>query len=482
MTLTEAEIAAIETAMSTGAPAGPASPARRALPTLTSSAPGIDSLYEAALLNVFVVNTLRGERGPFVRAGGGYPTPWTRDAAINSWSALSLLAPGLAESTLRAVTEDGDAGPIVAQDDQWWDQAIWVVAARRHVALTGDVDFAAWAHQVGRNTLEALEERRDPRWNLYTGPAVMQDGVAGFPMPDGAEESTAFVLDYPWAGSLMCLSTNLVYAAAFDALAALADRIGEPAEQAIARAGTIRAAIEEHLWTGQGYAYLRHTDGRLEHHQELLGLALALEHGGIDDDRVRSVVAGLHRSAHGIALVWPHFPRYCDERPGRHNVALWPMAMGQWAVAAAGRGQIAAFSESWHDLCRLVEGSGREYFELYSATDGQVHGGWQTGRLWASEPHQTWSATAFLRMVHEGLLGIRMSEDGLRLRPTLPEGVEDVTVRNLQIGRARLTVEVTGRGNRVEEVVLDTQTRADPDQPIPLAELSGDHTLRVRVW
>jgi hypothetical protein len=26
-----------------------------------------------------------------VRAGGGYPQPWTRDASVNSWNATSLL-------------------------------------------------------------------------------------------------------------------------------------------------------------------------------------------------------------------------------------------------------------------------------------------------------------------------------------------------------------------------------------------------------
>ncbi len=481
MTLTDVDVAAIETAMSTGAPTGPDAPPRRPLPTLTSSATGPDRLYEQALHNVFVVNTLRDGNGPFVRAGGGYPTPWTRDAAINSWSALSLLAPGLADATLRAVTESSAAGPIVAQDDQWWDQAIWVVAARRHVALTGDLEFARWAYRVAQNTLEKLEQHHDPRWNLYTGPAVMQDGVAGFPLPIGAEESAAFVLNYPWARSLMCLSTNLIYAAAFDALAALAHLLGEPTTQLSARADGIRSAIEEHLWTERGYAYLRHTDGRLEHYQELLGLAFILEYGGIDDDRVRSIVEGIHRCERGIALVWPHFPRYDDERPGRHNVALWPMAIGQWAVAAAFRGQSAAFSQSWHDLCRLIEGSGGEYYELYSASDGAVHGGWQIGRLWASEPHQTWSATAFLRMVHEGLLGLRVSQDGLCLAPTLPDGVENVTVRNLQIRHARLTVEVTGHGNRVECVSVDSRVRDDPNQPIPFAELSGDHILRVQV-
>ncbi|MFP3513523.1 hypothetical protein SB775_28940, partial [Peribacillus sp. SIMBA_075] len=81
-------------------------------------------------------------------AGADYPTPWTRDAAINSWSAVSLLDPELAEATLREVTEVGARGPVVQQDDQLWDQLVWAIGARRHVEVTGDRQFAHWAAGV----------------------------------------------------------------------------------------------------------------------------------------------------------------------------------------------------------------------------------------------------------------------------------------------------------------------------------------------
>ncbi|ROR73447.1 hypothetical protein [Bogoriella caseilytica] len=480
MTLSHADLAAIEAAMSIGGAETPPE-LRRTVPTVSGSDPGIGRLYAAALKNVFAVNTVRNEDGAFVRAGGGYPTPWTRDAAINSWSALSLLAPGLAEATLRAVIETGESGPLVAQDDQWWDQVIWILAAERHAAWTDDTEFARWAYRVGRNSLEQLEQYRDPQWGLYLGPAVMQDGVAGFPLPDGAQEIAPFVLEHSWSRSIMCLSTNVLYAAAHDSLAALAARIAAPGDDLVARADSLRRAIEEHLWTGDRYAYLRRTDGRTEQYQELLGLALLLECGGIDDDRVRTIVEGMQRTPAGLALVWPHFSRYSDERPGRHNVALWPMAMGQWAVAAALRGQAAAFTDTWHDLRRLVEGSGGDFYELYSAVDGSVDGGWQTGRQWDSEPHQTWSATAFLRMVHEGVFGLRVRDGELRLEPTLPTGVEHIELRGLRLASARLTITVSGAGNVVEQLSLDDVARDDPGAPIALADLRGDHTLRVRV-
>ncbi|WP_168217850.1 MGH1-like glycoside hydrolase domain-containing protein [Occultella kanbiaonis] len=453
----------------------------RPLPTLTCTDPTVDRLYAAALRNVFELNTVSDAGGGrFVRAGGDYPTPWTRDAAINSWSAVSLLAPDLAESTLRAVTESTDHGPIVAQDDQWWDQAIWILGAHRHVELSQDAEFARWAHEVGRHTLDALEARFDPRWNLYRGPAVMQDGVSGYPLPTGAAEVTSFVLDHPWSEEIMCPSTNVVYAAAHERLADLADLAGAPAVARLrSRAAAVWEAIEATLWLGDHYGYLVHADGTVADYQELLGLALLLEHAPIDENRVRAVVASVRREPFGVPLVTPHFPRYSSERPGRHNVMLWPMATGQWGVAAARRGQAAAFADSWRDLCRLIDPDAG-FFEVYRPSDGTVDGGWQVGRTWDSVPDQTWSATAFLRMVHEGLFGIRLADGELRLAPTVPEGLGTCELRGLSVGAARVTIRVTGVGNRVAAVDMDGRT-LDAGEPIRVADLRGEPTLHVRM-
>jgi hypothetical protein len=103
-------------------------------------------VYEAALTNLVGINTAYADPstynlanrvtyppGTFVRAGGGYPLPqrWTRDAAVNTWSATSLVAPVVARNTLWSVVDpQSDGGLIVQQNDgEWWDQIIWVVSA-----------------------------------------------------------------------------------------------------------------------------------------------------------------------------------------------------------------------------------------------------------------------------------------------------------------------------------------------------------------
>ena len=50
-------------------------------------------LYRAGMLET---------EAPVIRAGLQYPTPWTRDAAFNSWYAGALIAPEIARNTLLA--------------------------------------------------------------------------------------------------------------------------------------------------------------------------------------------------------------------------------------------------------------------------------------------------------------------------------------------------------------------------------------------
>jgi glycogen debranching enzyme len=424
----------------------------------------LSTLYGAALHNLLDVNVTAAG---FVRAGGGYNDPWTRDAAINCWHAASLLAPEVARSTLLAVCEPDRR--VVAQDNQWWDQIIWVIGAWQHVVVTGDTAFGATAYEIGRASLEILDkERFDPTTGLYAGPALMQDGISGLPV---AEAESSFVLDYPGTAELRCLSTNAVYVRALRCLALLG---GEPSYDL--RADALTDAINRHLWdAGSGtYGYFLGPDG-LDLHQETAGLALAVEFGIAGPDRTRQIFANAHREPFGMVNVWPHFPRYDAEHPGRHNAICWPMVMGLWGSAAASAGEVQLFGQTLDDLTRLFHGSNDELFELYNATTGAVDGGWQVGRQWESLPHQTWSATAYLRLIHERLFGLHFTPEGIEIHPVVPEALGDLQLTGLPYRAATLDITLTGSGTNAL-VTLDGQ----PAPGVP-ATLTGHHTLTIRV-
>ena len=85
-------------------------------PQLSVENGDIANAWRLALKNLLEINTvpcppeeynrtglLDPDPGLMMRAGGTYPTPWTRDAAVNTMNAACFLEPEVARNTLWAV-------------------------------------------------------------------------------------------------------------------------------------------------------------------------------------------------------------------------------------------------------------------------------------------------------------------------------------------------------------------------------------------
>ncbi len=381
-------------------------------PRLTFSSSRYESLlgaaYQAALTNLLQINTVRYDParynqtrlltdppGTLMRAGGGYGQPWTRDSSVNSWNAGSLLEPETARNTLWVVVQRQPNGKlIVQQDNQWWDQVVWIVAAWNHYATTGDHAFLIDAYQTATETLARAKTLRfRAAYGLFEGPGFFNDGIAGYPVPPAttAENRGSFVLDYLHADKLMVLSTNCIYVQAYRSAAAMARELGENGNVAAftGMADALKDGINRYFWIADKhtYGYLINdtpregTDpdalaGRAEDHQEGSGLAFALMFGIADAGRARDVLRNAHIDAHGIVDVYPNFPRYSDARPGRHNAIVWPMVEGFWALAAAHHRHQSAFAREVVNLAQLAISSSGHFFEIYNAQTGAPDGGW----------------------------------------------------------------------------------------------------------
>lgn len=477
-------------------------------PTLTFSQPGktaaLEAAYKAALQNLLVTNTIPYTTGDkeaeynqtglltahpdtFVRAGGGYQQPWTRDASVNSWSAASLLQPAVARNTLVAVLKRQPNGQlIVQQDNQWWDQVIWVIAAWHHYAITGDKAFLANAYQAAQNTLQRDEAAHlNSRYGLYEGPAFLNDGIAGYPAPpaDATESRGSFVLAYPGANKIMVLSTNCLYAEAYRRTAQMATALGRPAPEAAALSAqgeAVAASVRQHLWLAKKgrFGYFLYPDGKLEPSQEGAGSAFALLFGVATPEQAASTIKAAHLSTYGIEDVYPGFPRVPAGHPGRHSDIVWPPISAFWAEALARRGDTTGFANATEALAQLAQHSDGRFSEIYNATTGKPDGGWQVGHEWDSEPDQTWSATGFLRMIYAGLFGMRFDPGALHLQPALPAGWGDVTLAGLRYRGMLLTLELHGSGSVVRRVLLDGAPQKDAAIP---ASLTGTHVLRLEL-
>ena len=455
--------------------------------------------YNDALDNLLRINTvadaqnkhdkagLMGESKLFVKAGGGYDEPWTRDASINSWNAASLLEPNVARNTLWAVCQKQDDGSIVLQrDNQWWDKVIWITAAWNHYKVTGDREFLQTAYGVAQDELQLTRaEYFNPTYGLFRGPAVFADGIAAYPEPiyDPTNKS-GFVLDHHFSKDLMALSTNCVYYAGYRNAANMAAHLGRPASEIKSyndAADALKIAINSKLWNAQTgtYDYFVYGAGpkigQRDETQEGIGLSFAILSGVADKAKAESILKNAHISPNGITTQWPHFARFSDEKPGRHNVMVWPLVNGMWATAATQTGDVAAFQREAEDVALLGISSGDNFNEIYNPLTGKGDGGWQ-GFHWGPILDQTWSATAYLRMMYQGMFGMNFQPDGVFLAPTLPANWGNVQLSGLKYRGATLNIALQGAGNKIARVTIDG--KASKSAFIP-ASLTGAHSVNI---
>lgn len=480
----------------------PKAPSRPQL-TFPSDSPlqaTVGAAHQLALENLLTLNTIRDPKqdhnrsglfrdppGTFIRAGGDYQTPWTRDTSINSWNAASLLSPAVALNTLWAVLERRDGKLIVQQDNQWWDQVIWVPAIWNHYLVTGDASVLAPAYEAAVQTLaERRAKNLNAKFGLFAGPSFFNDGISGYPPPlsEPGGGGPSFVLDHPGTDKIMALSTNCVYVGAYRAAADLARELHRPSEEAEkldGQADALKSAINERLWIpdASAYGYFLHgagpMEGKLEKFQEGTGLSFAILFGMADAARARVLVASAHREPKGIPSIWPPFPGFSVDHPGRHNNVIWPLVNGLWAHAAATTGATETAADEIVGQAKLALES-RDFREIYNAQTGAVDGGWQGGH-WQSAEHQTWSATSFLRALYLGVFGMQFERDGVRFSPHLPEKWSGITLTGLPYRSGTLDLTLTGQGSRVTSVFLDG--RRTEGAFLSAADLAGKHRIEL---
>jgi hypothetical protein len=464
----------------------------------------LGTAYSAALKNLLQTNTITYDPAVYdksglmdpdvgiVRAGGGYPQPWTRDASVNSWNATSALAPSLARNTLWAVVDKGTDGRLrVQQDNQQWDQVVWVTAAWNHYLVTGDRTFLGEAYQTAADTLAIREHATTAGYNrtfgLFTGASFFNDGIAGYPAPpaDATESVSTGSMPWPGVATGMFLSTNELYYAAYVNAANMAVKLGRPASEALfyrIKAAVLRWSINKHFWNPKTglYNYMLLADGTTGAYQEGTGLAFAIVLGIADQSQARSILAHATEMTWGMPDTYPNWTRYSDTQPGRHNAIVWPMVQGLWAKALAQQGAQGAFASETARLAKLA-GNNSGFWEIYNGISGVVDGGWQ--RLgdtvkfhWGSQPDQTWSATAFLDMINSGLFGLGFQDNGLSIAPTLPAGWGDVTMRGLHYRNATLTIALHGAGTQIRSFTIDGKRVHGHHIP---ASLAGNHTIEI---
>lgn len=317
----------------------------------------------------------------------------------------------------------------------------------------------------------------DEKYGLFMGPSVFNDGIAGYPESvfDSLNNSS-FVLNHKNAKNIKCLSTNSLYYGAYLALADMSKVLNDGKSGVYFKKATLlKAQILKYLYNGKENKlyYLIDSDGKIDHSQEALGLSFSVLFGVLDANQGSGVINHAKTSAYGIPSIYPDFLRYSNKRPGRHNNIIWPMVNGFFANAALQIKNYKVFTAEFNNLTHLAldEDKGNYNFrEIYNATTGVPDGGWQrrntdTDFHWPSFKTQTWSATAYLSMVLNGLFGIKYQLDGLYLAPFLPENTKALSLQSLIYRKAILDLKIEGQGSYIASFMINGKIQKEHKIP-----------------
>jgi len=423
------------------------------------------------------------KRPSLILAGLHYDTPWTRDAAINAWNGASLIMPEVSRDTLFSILDAPSISGLFISG-QYWDAMIWTTGAWDHYLYTGDKDFLVTALEATKYSLVHFEQEEfDEKTGLFRGPG-WSDGVAGYPDAYADAGGSSSILDWPkhnpdkvskpgYGIPMEALSTNCIYYNAYVTAEKMKAAL-KPAPVTFCnhrwdvKAANLKKAINEHFWNEEKgcYRYLVGPLGKCDH-QEGLGSAYALLFGIADTKQAEAIFKNQHITPAGIPCGWPNFSRYESKDGksfGRHIGTVWPQIQGFWAEAAARAGKTEIFG---HELLALAAHAVRDkqFAEIYHPLTGEIYGGLQENGgkiiLWNATSRQTWSATAYIRMVFMGLAGMRFDTDGVRFQPVMPKGVRNIHLLNIRYRKMALDITVQGNGSKIKQCVINGKEAAD---------------------
>jgi glycogen debranching enzyme len=255
------------------------------------------------------------------------------------------------------------------------------------------------------------------------------------------------------------------------------------------KSAALKRNILKHLYhqDTNTFSYLIDQNGKPDNSQEGLGISFVVLFGIVDGPQANQLISHAVVSKFGITSIYPDFPRYSPDKPGRHNNIIWPMVNGFFAKAAIVAGNDIVFTNELNNLAHLAldEDKGNyDFREVYNPYSGQPDGGWQANGdkypeyHWESCKLQTWSATAYISMVLNGIIGLRLNEQSLGITPYLPAGIDHIKLTSLVYRNAILNISIKGKGKIIKAFLVDGKQQKNHSIN---SSIKGKHTILIKV-
>lgn len=427
-------------------------------PRLTSNNKLHEAIYNMGLDEM--VNAV--EPDTTLRTGKEWAGVWTRDVSYSIILSMCYMQPEASMiSLMKKVNPSGQIIQDTGSGGAWpisTDRMIWVVAAYEIYKATGD---RQWLEKVYPIALRSI--RKDMA--TVMSPRGLIKGETSF--IDWREQSYPKWMQTVDISQSEAMGTNVLYAAALNACAQMADILGQRKEAARlkADADALTDAINKYFWLDDKGYYGMYTYGRdhkiMNPRAETLGLALSILYDIAPAERQKSISTNNPHTPYGPAIFYPQI----SDMPSYHNNALWPFVASYWTLAQAKAGNEAGTMEGIGSVFRpaALFATNKENFNL-------DNGDYYTE---LNSSNMLWSLAGNIAITTRVLFGIHFEKDGLLISPFVPKALEATrTLDNFNYRGATLNITVNGYGANVAKITVNGKEYA-PSKTIPAKRLKG---------
>jgi len=303
--------------------------------------------------------------------------------------------------------------------------AMYLVALRNLYHASGDIDFVRSSWDSIKAAYAYLLTRVDPSDGLVTIP----------PGGWGGDETVGQQV-------LKDVYLESVWVAAAEALEGLANFVGEHdlASDAHGRTKKARASLAAKFWNPRRDFFFYGFNGKGEVlTQELSQPNWGIWMGAFDDEKsdpaLDTMAHARWETDWGLRSIPSDDPLYIGDSYGHGSV--WPLATGIQALTLYSHHRPLAAFPLWHAV--LEQSFLNSLGHLPEVFSGNFY-----RELDVSVPEQIWSSGILITALVRGALGVEPDAPSSELHwtPHLPPGWPRVTVKNLQVGRSTLALQM----------------------------------------
>ena len=425
-----------------------------AYPSVSGGNPLLEAVYNMGLDEM--VNAV--EPDTTLRTGKEWAGVWTRDVSYSIILSMAALQPEASMiSLLKKINDDGQIIQDTGSGGAWpisTDRMIWTVAAWEIYKVTGDKKWLETVYPVVERSIAKDAQTVISENGLIKGETSFIDW---------REQSYPKWMQTADIAQSEAMGTNVLYAAALNCAAEMADVLGKKQEAAEFKkaADKLSANIDKTFWMDDKGYYGMYTYGRdnliLNPRAETLGESLAILFDIAPQEKVKTISENHPVTKYGAPVFYPQI----SDMPNYHNNALWPFVASYWTLAQAKAGNEEGVVEGIGSIVRpaALFATNKENLNL---DNGDIF-------TELNSSNMLWSLSGNLALTNQILFGIHFEKDGLKIAPFVPEvfGGER-TLSNFPYRGARINLTVNGYGDSIASVSINGKPHQFNKNGIPV--------------